>query len=287
MGGGGGRIVGCPNARLRAASVEDLRPTVEVIPPGAAGAVFFPTEDVNKSTGLDPELVQAFPTFYYLNVKEFCREKYDLECAICLGGQRPAKAFDDLENSSDHPRNGMNGRSLLKKQRDPFTWLNSFINLHLMIIGKPNDSFSKCQCPSVDKPKTRLNEELLSFSFTPLLAPKENSASSHIVEEMSLETISLSNELLNVIIYDTIFATPCSSHDHDSLVTNCFSSLEQAGTSGGGASSCLLMVNLKRRSNVAAVQGRKKTRRKPRVCKNKEEAQTQRITHIAVERNRR
>ncbi|KAK9052947.1 hypothetical protein SSX86_029577 [Deinandra increscens subsp. villosa] len=32
---------------------------------------------------------------------------------------------------------------------------------------------------------------------------------------------------------------------------------------------------------------KKKRRRKPRVCKNKEEAETQRMTHIAVERNRR
>ncbi|XP_039061600.1 RNA-binding protein 1-like [Hibiscus syriacus] len=35
------------------------------------------------------------------------------------------------------------------------------------------------------------------------------------------------------------------------------------------------------------VQGRKNRRRKPRVCKNKEEVETQRMTHIAVERNRR
>lgn len=35
------------------------------------------------------------------------------------------------------------------------------------------------------------------------------------------------------------------------------------------------------------VQGRKKRRRKPRICKNKEEAEKQRMTHIAVERNRR
>ncbi|KAL8266797.1 hypothetical protein R6Q59_004141 [Mikania micrantha] len=32
---------------------------------------------------------------------------------------------------------------------------------------------------------------------------------------------------------------------------------------------------------------KKKRRRRPRVCKNKEEAETQRMTHIAVERNRR
>ncbi|GMJ15104.1 Arabidopsis Toxicos en Levadura 29 [Hibiscus trionum] len=43
----------------------------------AAGA------DMNN--GLDPELREAFPTFYYSTVKEFRREKYGLECAICLG----------------------------------------------------------------------------------------------------------------------------------------------------------------------------------------------------------
>lgn len=41
-----------------------------------------------------------------------------------------------------------------------------------------------------------------------------------------------------------------------------------------------------RRQNLA-VQGRKKRRRRPKVCKNKEEAETQRMTHITVERNRR
>ncbi|TYG43630.1 hypothetical protein ES288_D11G033000v1 [Gossypium darwinii] len=39
----------------------------------------------DMSNGLDPELIQAFPTFYYSSVKEFRREKYGLECAICLG----------------------------------------------------------------------------------------------------------------------------------------------------------------------------------------------------------
>ena len=37
------------------------------------------------SNGLDPELIKAFPTFYYSTVKEFRREKYGLECAVCLG----------------------------------------------------------------------------------------------------------------------------------------------------------------------------------------------------------
>ncbi|XP_022738182.1 transcription factor bHLH71-like [Durio zibethinus] len=112
---------------------------------------------------------------------------------------------------------------------------------------------------------------------------------------MALETLS-SNELLNFIICDTISATPYSIHD--SFVTNfslesSFSSQEQASS----ALNCFSMVTtpqcrstgaeaVERRPNLA-VQGRKKRRRKPRIWKNKEEAETQRMTHIAVERNRR
>ncbi|XVF51998.1 hypothetical protein PTKIN_Ptkin04bG0229900 [Pterospermum kingtungense] len=50
-------------------------------PPGAVAA----TTGATVSNGLDPDLIQAFPTFYYSTVKEFRREKYGLECAICLG----------------------------------------------------------------------------------------------------------------------------------------------------------------------------------------------------------
>ncbi|KAI9178200.1 hypothetical protein LWI28_023784 [Acer negundo] len=34
--------------------------------------------------GLDPSLIQAFPTFAYSTVKDFRRENCGLECAICL-----------------------------------------------------------------------------------------------------------------------------------------------------------------------------------------------------------
>ncbi|KAK8599748.1 hypothetical protein V6N13_060429 [Hibiscus sabdariffa] len=64
-------------------SLTTTRPAVEVIPTDAADAV--PHDDANKSNGLDPELVQAFPTFYYSTVNEFRIEKYGFECAICLG----------------------------------------------------------------------------------------------------------------------------------------------------------------------------------------------------------
>ncbi|KAK4751271.1 hypothetical protein SAY87_004753 [Trapa incisa] len=39
---------------------------------------------VNSRPGLDSSVVQSFPTFMYSSVKEFRREKYGLECAICL-----------------------------------------------------------------------------------------------------------------------------------------------------------------------------------------------------------
>lgn len=100
---------------------------------------------------------------------------------------------------------------------------------------------------------------------------------------MALEPLS-SNELLNFIIYDTISATPYSSHD----LENNMSSLENY--SSLGTQRCRSAKNDEaagRRQNLA-VQGKKRRRRrKPRVCKNKEEAETQRMTHIAVERNRR
>ncbi|KAK8520736.1 hypothetical protein V6N13_076870 [Hibiscus sabdariffa] len=116
---------------------------------------------------------------------------------------------------------------------------------------------------------------------------------------MALETLS-SNELLNLVIYDTISATPYSSNDSfvaTFSMENSFSSQEQAtntalncfpavATPPPQCSRSTAAETVERRPNLAA-QGRKKRRRKPRVCKNKEEAETQRMTHIAVERNRR
>ncbi|XP_073128957.1 RING-H2 finger protein ATL29-like [Henckelia pumila] len=34
--------------------------------------------------GLDPVIIQSFPSFSYYSVKDYRREKYGLECAICL-----------------------------------------------------------------------------------------------------------------------------------------------------------------------------------------------------------
>ncbi|XP_018812455.2 transcription factor bHLH71-like [Juglans regia] len=110
---------------------------------------------------------------------------------------------------------------------------------------------------------------------------------------MALEALS-SNELFNYIIYDTISATPYSSHD-SSETGVLLESVMMPRNQGGILENSSLMTQKRhsgrsdvvQRRQLLAVQGRKKRRRKPRVCKNKEEAETQRMTHIAVERNRR
>ncbi|KAK7360836.1 hypothetical protein VNO77_02851 [Canavalia gladiata] len=108
---------------------------------------------------------------------------------------------------------------------------------------------------------------------------------------MALETLP-SNEFSNFIIYDTISATPFSSHDSPeaSFLENLVNYQEhdpQIDTLRTRKRQTSELETIGRRQNNVGVQGRKKRRRKPRVCKNKEEAETQRITHITVERNRR
>ena len=112
--------------------------------------------------------------------------------------------------------------------------------------------------------------------------------------EMALQALS-SNEFLNFILYDTISATPCSSHASLETTSLLLENLIPQDH-GVSVSSSSLMTGqrcsmgreaVNRRHNLLAVQGKKKRRRKPRVCKNREDAETQRMTHIAVERNRR
>ncbi|KAL2525270.1 RING-H2 finger protein ATL29 [Abeliophyllum distichum] len=43
-----------------------------------------PTASVTANNGLDTLIIQSFPTFKYSTVKDYRREKYGLECAICL-----------------------------------------------------------------------------------------------------------------------------------------------------------------------------------------------------------
>ncbi|KAA8522044.1 hypothetical protein F0562_012642 [Nyssa sinensis] len=114
---------------------------------------------------------------------------------------------------------------------------------------------------------------------------------------MALEALS-SSELLNFIIYDTISATvPYSCNDSSENSFLLENTLRTQELGGGALDSCSSMTQRCRRSvvpdavdrklNLPVVQVRKKRRRRPKVCKNKEEAETQRMTHITVERNRR
>ncbi|CAA0829353.1 RING-H2 finger protein ATL29 [Striga hermonthica] len=48
-----------------------------------AGPTALPAPDT-PGPGLDPVLVRSFPTFVYSTVEGFRKEKYGLECAICL-----------------------------------------------------------------------------------------------------------------------------------------------------------------------------------------------------------
>ncbi|CAM8885365.1 unnamed protein product [Rhodiola kirilowii] len=113
-----------------------------------------------------------------------------------------------------------------------------------------------------------------------------------------------SNDFLNFLIYDTIFSTPdifrhvaCSSSS-DTTSLACIGHMN-AGLKlppeetynndvavAGGREGKILNLGV-----VQGTAGGKKRRRKRSaarvVCKNKEEAETQRITHIVVERNRR
>ncbi|CAK9309513.1 unnamed protein product [Citrullus colocynthis] len=104
---------------------------------------------------------------------------------------------------------------------------------------------------------------------------------------MSLDALS-SNDLFNFVIYDTISATPNTEHALRDSSENTFLSDDK----------CSKPYSRKRRpsegesnrgtpSSTTTQQGKKKRKRKAKVCKNKEEAETQRMTHIAVERNRR
>lgn len=124
---------------------------------------------------------------------------------------------------------------------------------------------------------------------------------------MVLETLSSSNEFSNFIIYDTITAEASSggggylenivsvSHQqqqqhqqHDPAIA-CDNNCDDAVV--------MMKKNTRKRqccssepeTSGSKVQSnnKKRRRRKARVCKNKEEAETQRITHITVERNRR
>lgn len=114
-----------------------------------------------------------------------------------------------------------------------------------------------------------------------------------------------SNDFLNFLIYDTLSANPiCNStfphfSTSSSDTANTLAYIGQVDNDlkfppevnneiargGGGGGGGIKKLNL----GVQGVcnGGKKKRRKRARVCKNKEEAETQRMTHIVVERNRR
>ncbi|KAJ0970805.1 hypothetical protein J5N97_018764 [Dioscorea zingiberensis] len=104
---------------------------------------------------------------------------------------------------------------------------------------------------------------------------------------MSLEALA-SNELFNMLINETVSSAPATSllFNNDGVAGNGLSLL--GFIEGSGASSMMHREFLAPVSgDVKPGQGRRKRRRRARCCKNKEEAESQRMTHIAVERNRR
>lgn len=118
---------------------------------------------------------------------------------------------------------------------------------------------------------------------------------------MALEALSSCNDLSNFIVHDTISAAAENQYNASQFhPTNFVFRNSQLNASNlfkidGGKSDCSSLSMLGRLETFeskdmgsnSTTQGRKRRRRKPRVCKSKEEAETQRMTHIAVERNRR
>ncbi|KAH7687386.1 Myc-type basic helix-loop-helix (bHLH) domain-containing protein [Dioscorea alata] len=118
---------------------------------------------------------------------------------------------------------------------------------------------------------------------------------------MSLEALS-SNEFFNLLINDDSVSAPLATTN---LLFNSTGlsllggfngdtgSGSSGGGNGGGASfSSMMMMHGEfstpvNGGDVKPGQSRRKRRRRTRSCKNKEEAENQRMTHIAVERNRR
>lgn len=104
-------------------------------------------------------------------------------------------------------------------------------------------------------------------------------------EMAAIESIPNYNDFFNFMVYDTVNA-PLYGWNIGITDDVCLSETPQAHGDLG-----LVGQNPGRKTDSRkvslGVQGRKKRRRRPKICKNKEEAETQRLTHITVERNRR
>ncbi|KAG9152741.1 hypothetical protein Leryth_018899 [Lithospermum erythrorhizon] len=119
---------------------------------------------------------------------------------------------------------------------------------------------------------------------------------------MALETFT-SSELLNFILFETLSATQFNCNEVSSenkiLLDNNIlpeQQSQQVVVQEALNSSRVIMPIMdntfgteihKKEKQLGVQGGRKKRRRREKVCKDKEEAENQRMTHIAVERNRR
>ncbi|KAG0496860.1 hypothetical protein HPP92_001551 [Vanilla planifolia] len=94
---------------------------------------------------------------------------------------------------------------------------------------------------------------------------------------MSLKAVASASASASTsnMVYDTFSATAELNLSSGMLNLGCFPAPPMASTQPPPAAGCI------------AEQGRRKRRRQPRRCRNKAEVETQRMTHIAVERNRR
>ncbi|XAR54801.1 hypothetical protein NMG60_11030104 [Bertholletia excelsa] len=102
---------------------------------------------------------------------------------------------------------------------------------------------------------------------------------------MALEELA-SEEIMNYIIYETVSAS-CNASSETSILpeTNCFKPPQHTAAAEGCSVATGPQAVSGRRNTTANC--RRKRRRRVKVCKSQEEAETQRMTHIAVERNRR
>ncbi|KAJ4811568.1 Basic helix-loop-helix (BHLH) DNA-binding superfamily [Rhynchospora pubera] len=107
---------------------------------------------------------------------------------------------------------------------------------------------------------------------------------------MTLETLA-SNDLPNFLIYDTINATQALQTNYPSntciLLGNAELEASPASLVCVPPANTMMAGSTTAAVAPTAVQSRRKRRRRVRTCKNKEDAESQRMTHIAVERNRR
>jgi len=107
---------------------------------------------------------------------------------------------------------------------------------------------------------------------------------------MALEAIPNHNNLFNMMVSEALYGTQYAGTMEDNM------SDQGLGPNIGGGSglSSPIMPSCQFAARVTAsqwanlgVRGRNKRRRRPKVSKNKQDVEMQRMTHIAVERNRR